>query len=289
MRRAKLVRAWTHTGLAVCVLAVGAIGLGGCKFDDGLNMICVRTVGANTSTNFFADTRDCATQDLSQPYYGNAWLIDSASPISGGGFCGGQNKPAYKINGNVLSFSAVRSYGGLRYTMGIVGDPCTDKAEISYGLFHPDRQQMSTARTHMHIQLLSHSGTYHAAILAYMRDDSGNKKTVSVTLRPTDLSDPRFDNPKPGILVHAHPVSRSGEVGDLVAVDGNALGLPNLCPGACNETMIEINWSSVLSFIQSKGIWQGFNFNRTGSIEFELQTYGLNSRVRASVGGWYNR
>jgi hypothetical protein len=52
--------------------------------------------------------------------------------------------------------------------------------------------------------------------------------------------------------------------------------------------MIEINWSQVLSFIQSKGIWTNFDFNRTGSIEFELQTFDLNSRVRASVGGWYN-
>ncbi|HTL87040.1 MAG TPA: hypothetical protein VL856_17785 [Acidimicrobiia bacterium] len=280
--------AWTRAGIAVGVLAVGAFGLAGCKFDQGMNMICVRTSGVQGSANFFADTRDCPGENLSQPFHGNAWLLGAASPKSGGGFCNGDTDPPYKINGNVLSFGATRSLGGLRYTMGIVGNPCESNAEISYGLFHPDQQQMSTARTHMHIQVLNRSGTYHVHILAYMRDNAGNKKTVNVTLRPT-ADDTRWNHPAAGILGHVHPVNRKGEVGDLVIVDGDALGLPHLCTqSACNETMIEINWSQVLSFIQSKGIWTNFDFNRTGSIEFELQTFDLNSRVRASVGGWYN-
>ena len=67
------------------------------------------------------------------------------------------------------------------------------------------------------------------------------------------------------------------------------LGLPRLCADSvCNGTMVTIKWSDVLRYIQSKGLWTNFNFKRTGYIEFELQTFDLNSRVRATVGGWAN-
>ena len=276
-------------GLAVLGVVLAATTLGGCDFDHGMKLICVRTRGAQGSANFYANTQDCPTQDLTREYYGQAWLLGAAAPKQGGGFCGGDNRPAYPINGNVLSFGSQKRTSGAVYTMGIVGNPCEAKSEISYGLFHPDGQNMAAAETHMHIQLLSRSGTYHVQVLAYMTDDAGNKKTVNVTLRPTAADDPRFNNPKPGILAHQRPVDRDGKVGDLVIVDGDALGLPRLCTDSvCNETMVTIKWSDVLRFIQSKGLWTNFNFNRTGYIEFELQTFDLNSRVRATVGGWAN-
>ena len=178
-----------------------------------------------------------------------------------------------------------RTATGYTVFQGNIKDACEDKTDLSFGMFNPVAQSASHLFTHHEIQLVSRAGTNHIGIGMYMADPAtGTRWTLMLNPRPNSLDDSRFNKPKPGIL-YTGSSERAGS--HLIILDAAYFGFPTI--GTSGFTSFDVNWDSLLSYVQGKGYWSTLwpvLSRATASVEIETQTFGLGSRLRINHRAW---
>jgi hypothetical protein len=275
---------WKRFGVAGLTAVVGAGLLAACHgFDPGMLRQCAM------SRDFrYVDQVDCPGSPAAILNGGNAWIVGDDASTPGDGHCFGIPRDAYRVSNDgstPVEMTWTRTASGYTVFQGNVKDACVQDTDLSFGIFNPGTMSARHLYTHDEIQLVGRAGTNHIGIGAYITDPvTGDEWTLMLNPRPNSLNDSRFNKPKPGILFQGSS-ERAGS--HLIVLDAAYFGFPTLT--TARFTAIEVNWDTLLQYVQSKGYWPGLwpvLGRATASVEIETQTFGFGSRLKINHRGW---